>query len=147
MAFGQFGLETQEGTSKGIPSCHIFGTGAVFPTLLFLGPYASIDIHYRGYGLIGRMGKPNCYVYRFLRYEIYDVTTGTYYILQERPAFWGSMDSLFSLIIFIYGEHVLESLRSSSEIDELNDELTGTNNNVIEIVVQVSQIGVGVTPS
>ena len=31
-------------------------------------------------------------------------------------------------------------------MDELNDELIGTNNNVIEIVVQVSQIGVRVTP-
>ena len=58
------------------------------------------------------------------------------------------MDSLsFPHSFSSTGEHVLRlSLDSSSEIDELNDELTGTNNNVIEIVVQVSQIGVRVTP-
>ena len=58
------------------------------------------------------------------------------------------MDSLsFPHSFSSTGEHILRlSLDSSSEIEELNDELSGNNNNIIEIVVQVSQIGVRVTP-
>ena len=58
------------------------------------------------------------------------------------------MDSLsFPHSFSTTGEHVIRLfLDSSSEIDELNDELTGNNNNIIEIIVQVSQIGVRVTP-
>ena len=81
--------------------------------------------------------------------EIHDVTTGDLLYSSRRAQLsGGSMDSLsFPHSFSSTGEHVLRlSLDSSSEIDELNDELTGTNNNIIEIVVQVSQIGVRVTP-
>ena len=81
--------------------------------------------------------------------EIHDVTTGDLLLSSRRSQLsGGSMDSLsFPHSFSSTGEHILRlSLDSSSEVDELNDELIGINNNVIEIVVQVSQIGVRVTP-
>ena len=81
--------------------------------------------------------------------EIHDVTTGDLLHSSRRSQLsGGSMDSLsFPHSFSSTGEHILRlSLDSSSEIEELNDELSGNNNNIIEIVVQVSQIGVRVTP-
>ena len=81
--------------------------------------------------------------------EIHDITTGDLLHTSRRSQLpGGSMDSLsFPHSFSTTGEHVLRLfLDSSSEIDELNDELTGNNNNIIEIIVQVSQIGVRVTP-
>ncbi len=45
------------------------------------------------------------------------------------------------------GEHVLRlTLDYLSQVDELNDETTGTDNNVFEFTFQVTQIGVRATP-
>ena len=45
------------------------------------------------------------------------------------------------------GQHVLRlTLDHLSEVDELNDEISGINNNVLEVAFEVTQIGVRITP-
>ena len=81
--------------------------------------------------------------------EIHDVTTGDLLHTSRRsPITGGGLDSLsFPYSFSSTGEHILRlSLDSSSEIYELNDEANGINNNIAEIIVEVSQIGVRITP-
>ena len=81
--------------------------------------------------------------------EIHDVTTGNLLHTSRRsPITGGGLDSLsFPYSFSSTGEHILRlSLDSSSEIYELNDEVSGINNNIAEIIVEVSQIGVRITP-
>ncbi len=81
--------------------------------------------------------------------EVHDLTTGDLLHSSRRsPISGGALDSFsFPHSFDTTGEHILRLvLDSSSEIDELNDESVGINNNVAEIVVHVSQIGVRVTP-
>ena len=80
---------------------------------------------------------------------IHDATTGDLLHTSRRSQIsGGALDSLsFPHSFSSTGEHVLRlTLDSSSEIEELNDEFNGMNNNVAEIIVQVSQIGVRITP-
>ncbi|RCH77267.1 MAG: hypothetical protein DBX04_01125 [Candidatus Poseidoniales archaeon] len=81
--------------------------------------------------------------------EIHDMTTGDLLHTSRRsPIIGGGLDSLsFPHSFSSTGEHVLRlTIDSSSEIDELNDESNGVNNNIAQISVQVSQIGVRITP-
>ena len=81
--------------------------------------------------------------------EIHDVTTGNLLHTSRRsPIAGGGLDSLsFPYSFSSTGEHILRlSLDSSSEVYELNDEVNGINNNIAEVIVQVSQIGVRITP-
>ncbi len=81
--------------------------------------------------------------------EIHDMTTGDLLHASRRsPIMGGELDSLsFPYSFSSTGEHIIRvSLDSSSEVDELNDEVNGINNNIAEIIVQVSQIGVRITP-
>ena len=81
--------------------------------------------------------------------EIHDMTTGDLLHTSRRsPIIGGGLDSLsFPHSFSSTGEHILRlSIDSSSEIYELNDESNGINNNIAQISVQVSQIGVRITP-
>ena len=81
--------------------------------------------------------------------EIHDVTTGDLLHSSRRSQIsGGELDSLsFPYSFSSTGEHIIRlSLDSSSEVQELNDEASGINNNIAEIVVHVSQIGVRITP-
>jgi len=81
--------------------------------------------------------------------EIEDLTQGTVIHTSQRSSLGGGMlDSLsFPHSFSTTGLHVLElRLDSDSEVVELNDELTGTDNNRILLHINVSQIGVRLTP-
>jgi len=81
--------------------------------------------------------------------EVEDLTTGTVIHTSQRSSLGGGiLDSLsFPHSFSTTGLHVLElRLDSGSEVDELNDESTGTDNNRILLHVHVSQIGVRLTP-
>ena len=81
--------------------------------------------------------------------EVEDLTDGTVIHTSQRSSLGGGMlDSLsFPHSFSSTGLHVLElRLDSESEVDELNDESTGTDNNRMLLHVNVSQIGVRLTP-
>ena len=81
--------------------------------------------------------------------EIEDLTTGTIIHTSSRASLsGGGLDSLsFPHSFSSTGAHLLElRLDSDFEVEELNDEAAGIDNNKIVISVTVSQIGVRVTP-
>jgi uncharacterized membrane protein len=81
--------------------------------------------------------------------EVEDLTTGSILLTQQKSSLaGGSLDSLsFPHSFSTTGIHTLElRLDSNSEVTELNDELNGINNNIIQLDVYVSQIGVRLTP-
>ena len=81
--------------------------------------------------------------------EIEDLTAGTVIHTSQRSSLGGGMlDSLsFPHSFSTTGLHILElRLDSDSEVDELNDESTGTDNNRMLLHINVSQIGVRLTP-
>ena len=81
--------------------------------------------------------------------EVEDLTDGTVIHTSQRSSLGGGMlDSLsFPHSFSTTGLHVLElRLDSESEVVELNDESIGTDNNRILLHVNVSQIGVRLTP-
>ena len=81
--------------------------------------------------------------------EIEDLTTGTIIHTSSRSSLsGGGLDSLsFPHSFSSTGAHLLElRLDSDSEVEELNDEISGIDNNKAVISVTVSQIGVRVTP-
>ena len=81
--------------------------------------------------------------------EIEDLTTGNIIHTSTRASLnGGELDShSFPHSFSSTGEHLLElRLDSDSVVEEINDEISGTDNNKITISVMVSQIGVRVTP-
>ena len=81
--------------------------------------------------------------------EVEDITAGAVIHTSQRSSLGGGMlDSLsFPHSFSTTGLHVLElRLDSSSEVNELNDESNGIDNNRILLYVNVSQIGVRLTP-
>jgi len=81
--------------------------------------------------------------------EVEDLTAGSMIHTSQRSSLGGGMlDSLsFPHSFSTTGLHVLElRLDSNSEVDELNDESIGIDNNRILLHVIVSQIGVRLTP-
>ncbi len=81
--------------------------------------------------------------------EIEDLTTGTIIHTSSRSSLdGGDLDSLsFPHSFSSTGEHLLElRLDPDNDVEELNDESSGIDNNRIVISVTVSQIGVRVTP-
>ncbi len=81
--------------------------------------------------------------------EIEDLTTGNIIHTSTRASLnGGELDSYsFPHSFSSTGEHLLElRLDSDSVVEEINDEISGIDNNKIVISVSVSQIGVRVTP-
>ena len=81
--------------------------------------------------------------------EIEDITDGVIIHTSGRSSLDGGMlDSLsFPHSFSTTGLHTLElRLDSASEVEELNDEVNGVDNNRILLLINVSQIGVRLTP-
>ena len=81
--------------------------------------------------------------------EVKDITAGTIIHTSARPSLSGGLlDSVsFPHSFSTTGMHELElRLDSNSDVSELNDETSGVDNNWIRIQVNVSQIGVRLTP-
>ena len=77
-----------------------------------------------------------------------DISEGTVIRTDALPSLdGGSIESLSLYHSFsTTGEHVLRlTLDYLSQVDELNDETTGTDNNVFEFIFEVTQIGVRIT--
>lgn len=78
-----------------------------------------------------------------------DITVGNEVGAFSMPSLNGGAIESFSLYhsFSTTGQHVLRlTLDYLSEVDELNDEISGSNNNVYELAFEVSQIGVRITP-
>ena len=81
--------------------------------------------------------------------EIEDLTEGTILYTSDRASLAGGATNSLSFphVFQTTGEHLLE-LRIDTEdmVVELNDENNGINNNHYQLTVQISQIGVRITP-
>ena len=78
-----------------------------------------------------------------------DISVGNEVGSFSMPSLNGGAIESFSLYhsFSTTGQHVLRlTLDYLSEVDELNDEISGINNNVYELEFEVSQLGVRVTP-
>ena len=81
--------------------------------------------------------------------EIEDLTEGTILYTSDRTSLGGGVTNSLSFphVFQTTGEHLLE-LRIDTEdtVVELNDENNGVNNNHYQLTIQISQIGVRITP-
>ncbi len=81
--------------------------------------------------------------------EIEDLTEGTILYTSNRNSLAGGASASLSFphVFQTTGEHILElRLDTGDEVIELNDENTGVDNNRYQLTVQISQIGVRITP-
>ena len=78
-----------------------------------------------------------------------DITDGTEIGIYSMPSLPGGGIETFSIYhsFSTTGAHIVRlTLDHFSEVDELNDENTGSNNNVFDIELDVTEIGVRITP-
>ena len=81
--------------------------------------------------------------------EIEDLTEGTILYTSNRNSLAGGTSASLSFphVFQTTGEHLLElRLDTGDDVIELNDENTGVDNNRYQLIVQISQIGVRITP-
>ena len=81
--------------------------------------------------------------------EIEDLTEGQILFSQEMPSMGGGETKSLSFphVFQTTGAHVLElRLDTLNSVEELNDEDNGINNNIFQLTVEISQIGVRITP-
>lgn len=81
--------------------------------------------------------------------EIEDLTEGTILYTANRNSLAGGATTSLSFphVFQTTGEHLLElRLDTGDEVVELNDENTGIDNNRYQLTVEISQIGVRITP-
>ncbi len=81
--------------------------------------------------------------------EIEDLTEGTILYTSNRNSLAGGASASLSFphVFQTTGEHILElRLDTGDDVIELNDENTGVDNNRYQLTVQISQIGVRITP-
>ena len=81
--------------------------------------------------------------------EIEDLTEGTILYTSDRTSLGGGVTTSLSFphVFQTTGEHLLElRLDTEDSVVELNDEINGINNNHYQLTVQISQIGVRITP-
>ena len=81
--------------------------------------------------------------------QLEDLSDGSIIRTDSMPSLGGGAVESFTLYhsFATTGQHILRlTLDYLSEVDELNDEISGTNNNVFELSYEVTQIGVRVTP-
>ena len=81
--------------------------------------------------------------------EIEDLTEGTILYTSDRTSLGGGVTTSLSFphVFQTTGDHLLElRLDTGNSVVELNDENNGVNNNHYQLTVQISQIGVRITP-